>query len=473
MEQGVAGPVAGVAERGRVRTELGFVALMLGMLLAQLDTNIVVAALPSIGGDLGAGTAIAGVTAAYLLTVTVTTPLAGKLGDVLGRRAVFTASVGVFAVGSVACALSGSMLALVVSRALQGVGGAGLIVIAVSTLGQLFDKAELVRRQVWLTAVTAVSALAGPPLGGILSAGWGWPAIFLVNVPFCFVAMVIGVRGLPGRQTPAGVRGFDVLGTVLVAVVAAGVVLLGSFDGLARSVVWAPVLVVLVVVGAWSFARWERQAVDPLIPPSLFASRGLARSIAVTGLSGIALFGTFTFVPLAVIAGTGYDTAAVSGLLVALTGGQLAVTATFSVVARRYPRMASWGRLGLGMGVVGMGLLALLPGLSHAGPGLAVPVAVVGLVLAGAALGLSMQAYTLLGITTAPPAHFGSAMATLTFARQLGGSLGAAVFGWVVIVLPASSAALSVALGAASVALLAGFVIAPRAGDEPEVEAAG
>jgi MFS family permease len=453
-----------VAGRERLRTELGFVALMLGMLLAQLDTNIVVAALPSIGGDLGAGAAIAGVTAAYLLTVTVITPLAGKLGDVVGRRTVFALSVGVFAVGSVACALSGSMLALILARALQGVGGAGLIVVAVSTLGELFDKAELVRRQVWLTAVTAVSALAGPPLGGVMSVAWGWPAIFLVNVAVCLVAVVIGVRGLPGRQAAVGLRDFDVLGTVLVAVVAAGVVLLGSFDGLARSVVWAPALVVLVVAGAGFFVRWERRAVDPLIPPSLFASRGLARSIAVTGLSGIALFGSFTFVPLAVIAGTGYDAAAVSGLLVALTGGQLAVTATFSVVARRYPRMAPWGRLGLGTGVVGMGLLALLPGLSHAGPVLAVGVAVVGLVLSGAALGLSMQAYTLLGITTAPPAHFGSAMATLTFARQLGGSLGAAVFGWIVIVLPGSSAALSVALGAAAFALAVGFVVAPRCG---------
>jgi MFS family permease len=117
-----------------VRREQAFVALMVGMLLAQLHTNIVVAALPAIASDLHAGAAIAGVTAAYLLTVTVTTPLAGKLGDLLGRRVVFVGSVLIFALGSLACALSGSMLTLVLARAVQGVGGSGLIVTAVSAL---------------------------------------------------------------------------------------------------------------------------------------------------------------------------------------------------------------------------------------------------------------------------------------------------------------------------------------------------
>jgi MFS family permease len=451
-----------------VRTELGFAALMLGMLVAQLDTNIVVAALPTIARELNAGTAIAGVTAAYLLTVTVTTPLAGKLGDVLGRRAVFAASVIVFAIGSLACAVSGSMLTLVLARALQGVGGAGLIVTAVSTMGVLFDKAELVRRQIWLTAVTAVSALAGPPVGGFVSAAWGWPAIFLINVPVCLVAVVIGTRGLPAGNGASSWRDFDVLGTVLVAVVASSVVLLGSFHQLANSVVWAPILVVLAAAGAGCFAACECRAANPLIPPGLFASRGLARSIVVTGLSGVALFGTFTFIPFAVIAGTGHDATTVSGMLVALTGGQLAVTATFSIVARRYPRMVPWGRLGLAMGVVGLGLLAVVPVLSGATPAVTTTIALLGLALSGAALGLSMQAYTLLGITSAPPAHFGSAMATVTFARQLGGSLGAAVFGWFVIVLPTSSIALSVALGGAAVVLVAGLAVAPRALDEPE-----
>lgn len=131
-----------------MRTELGFLALMLGMLLAHLDTNIVVAALPSVGRELGAGAAIAGVTAAYLLAVTVATPLAGKLGDVLGRRAVFVASVGVFAVGPVACALAGSMGVLIGARAFQGIGGAGLIVTAVR--GRVVGRARCRGSRGWI-----------------------------------------------------------------------------------------------------------------------------------------------------------------------------------------------------------------------------------------------------------------------------------------------------------------------------------
>ena len=463
-------PGSGSGRTVPARVEFAFFALLLGMLLAQLDTNIVVAALPRIGADLDAGPAIAGVTAAYLLTVTVTTPIAGKLGDILGRRAVFVGSVVVFAAGSLACALAPSMLLLVAARAVQGVGGAGLIVTAVSTLGVLFDKTELIRRQVWLTAVTAIAALAGPPAGGYLSEWAGWPVIFLVNLPVCVLAIAIGYRGLPGKSGTTSLRGFDLTGAVLMLVATSGIVVLGSFEQVASSPVLAVAILALSVLATIAFARRERRAADPLIPPAIFASRGLSRSIIVTGISGIALFGTFTFVPLAVIAGTGYDVSTVSTLLVALTAGQLIITATFSVVARTFPRMVPWGRLGLILGVVGLGLLAILP-LANGWPSpVVLGVAVVGLALSGAALGLLMQAYTLLGITTAPPEHFGSAMATLTLARQLGGSIGAAAFGWLLITMSGSSDTTVAILTVATLLLAIGLVVAPQRRDEPEAE---
>ncbi|TAK69773.1 MAG: MFS transporter [Actinomycetota bacterium] len=438
------------------------------MLLAQLDGNIVVAALPSIAADVNAGTTVAGVLAAYLLTVTVTTPVAGKLGDVVGRRLVFVGSILVFATGSLACALSDSMLALILARAVQGIGGSGLVVTAISSLGELFDKSELVRRQIWLTAIMAISALAGPPLGGFVATVWGWPAIFFINLPVCVVALAIGARGLPATAARSSLRNFDVAGTALIAVVASAIVVLGSFDGLGSSPVWAPGLVTLAVAGTVAFVARERHASDPLIPPELFASAVLTKAITATGLSGIALFGTFAFIPLAVIAGTGYGTAAVSAMLIALTGGQLAVTATFSVVARRYPRMVPWGRLGLAIGVVGLGLMAVVPLLSERSPAVVVALTLVGLALSGAALALSMQAFTLLGLTTAPRTHLGSAMATLTFVRQLGGSIGSAAFGWLLITLPTSPTALSVVLGLAALALVVGLALAPGRADESE-----
>lgn len=448
------------------RVELAFFGLLLGMLLAQLDTNIVVAALPKISTALEAGPAIAGVTAAYLLTVTVTTPIAGKLGDIVGRRAVFAASVLVFAVGSLACALAPSIVLLVASRALQGIGGAGLVVTAISTLGVLFDKTELIRRQIWLTAVTAIAALAGPPTGGYLAEAAGWPAIFLINVPVCMLAVAVGYLGLPGRSRTAALHGFDITGAALMLVATSCIVVLGSFEPLAGSPVLATAILALAAVAAVAFVRRERRAPDPLIPPAIFAVTGLARSIAVTAIGGIALFGTFTFFPLAVIAGTGYDLSTVSTLLVALTAGQLAVTASFSIIARKFSRMAPWGRLGLLLGVAGLGLLALLPLIAGVPDPVVPAIAVAGLALSGAALGLLMQVYTLVGISTAPPEHFGSAMATLTLARQLGGSIGAAAFGWLLITMSGSTHALTAILGAAAVLLVAAIGFAPRPRDE-------
>jgi MFS family permease len=462
-----AGSPDGTAVKRSLATELGFAALLVGMLVAQLDTNVVVAALPVIATDLQAGSALAGVTAAYLLTVTVTTPLAGKLGDVLGRRTVFTLSVLVFAAGSLACASSPTMPLLVASRALQGVGGAGLIVTAMSTLGQLFDKAELVRRQIWLTGVMAVSALAGPPIGGFVASQLGWRYLFLINLPVCAFAAVIGLRGLPATVDRTSLRTFDAQGVLLIAAVATSIVLLGSFGELANSALMAGGLLLVAISSSIAFVARERRARDPIIPLDLLTSRGLGRSIQGTFLAGVALFGTFTFIPLAVIAGTGYDTSTVGGLLIALTGGQLAISITFSFLARKYSRMVVWGRLAFAIGVMGLGLLAIVPQLSSVSRPTVLAVAVGGLALSGAALGLSMQAYTLLGITMAPPGQFGAAMATLTFARQLGGSLGAAVFGWMLIGLPSGPEALTAILASAGAVMAIALFVAPRSADEP------
>src|SRR4051812_13335414 len=200
----------------RTATEAAFVGLLLGMLLAQLDGTVVVAPPRVTPADLGEPGAVAGVSAAYLLTVTVSTPVHGRLGDLLGRRAVFVGALLVFAAGSALCAATPTFPVLVAARALQGIGGGGLVVSAVTGLGELFGPAERIRRQVWVTAVFGVSALAGPPVGALLAAGPGWRWVFLANLPLCAVALAIGVRGLPGPR-PVASRGFDLAGTVLVA----------------------------------------------------------------------------------------------------------------------------------------------------------------------------------------------------------------------------------------------------------------
>ncbi|TDC74503.1 MFS transporter [Streptomyces hainanensis] len=446
-----------------------FCALLIGMLMAQLDTTIVVAALPSVTDDLASGGAVAGVTAAYLLTVTVSTPVHGTLGDLLGRRAVFRGALALFALGSVACALAPTLPALTAARALQGLGGGGLVVTAISALAQLFGRQEMVRRQGYLTGVLAVSTLAGPPLGGLLAAGPGWRWIFLVNLPLCALAALLAADGLPGRagRAAGGPRlRFDVAGTALVTLVGVGVVALGASESLARGP--GAVVVLAVVLGcAAAFVAVERRSAAPLIPPALFADPGVARSVASTALAGTALFGAFTFVPLAVQRGTGVGAGAIGLLLLALTGGQLLATVAFSVLARRYAVLPDWGRLALVMGAVGMAGLAVLPVSSGDGGVLALGLAGGGMALTGAALGLSLQAYTLLAQGRARPDLIGATMGTLAFARQLGGSLGTAAFGWVVLAAPSERAGLTLALGVAAGCLVAALLVAPRRRDDP------
>lgn len=430
--------------RGR---DAAFAALVLGLLMASLDTSVVVAALPSIGADLGDPGAVGGVTAAYLLAVAVATPVHGSLGDRWGRRRMFVGSVTAFAVGSVACALASDLVALIAFRAVQGLGGSGLIVAAVAAMAELFDRVELVRRQGWLTAVFALSSIGGAPLGGLLAAVAGWWSIFLINLPICVVALFLGVCSVPGTWRAGRIR-FDWTGAVLVAVVGGCVVVLGS----GATPGWAPVLVAVALAATVAVVQVERRAAAPLVSPRLFADARLARVVAVTFLTGVALFGSFTYVPLAI----GVARPAATGLLlVPMSVGQVLVTTGFALLARRWPRVTVWGRFGLVLGVAGLLATAALP-LLQPGPTRLVAV-VVGLACSGAALGLSMQAYTLLAQTWAPPDILGAGMATLTFARQIGGSLGIAIFG--LLTLPA------VFLVAAAALLVAVFA-APRAADD-------
>jgi MFS family permease len=441
------------------RRNLAFVAVLLGMALAQLDMTVVVAALPALGRELGAGSAIIGVTGAYLLTVTVATPILGRLGDLYGRRAVFLGSITVFAAGSAACAAAPGIEALIVARAVQGIGGGGLIVGAISVLGELFGKAELIRRQGWQTALFAVSSLGGPPLGGLLAGGPGWRWIFLVNLPICLPALGFGARALPGAVGGGPRERFDLLGSLLVAVSGTAVVALGSVGGLARSPLWTPVLLAAAGLAGAGFVTVQRRSASPLIPPKVFADRVVTRSVLVTALSGLALFGTFTYVSLAIAAGSGGDPSRTGLLLTAMTAGQLAVSASFAVLARRWPRMVPWGRLGCAFGVAGLTSLALSTRIA----GL-----ISGLVLVGASFGLCTSAYTLLGQSRAARDVLGATMGAFSFARQAGGVLGAALFGWLAVLTTGSldRAGLTVVFLAAALAMLGALLTSPRSGDE-------
>lgn len=449
--------------------DVAFIALMLGMLMAQLDTNVVVAAIPVITSDLNLGSAIAGITASTLLTVTVSTPIWGKLGDVLGRRTVFVASVSIFAIASVLCATAVSSAMLIAGRALQGVGAGGMIVTAVSTVAIIYSKDELIRRQIWLTAVFAVSSLAGPPVGGLLANMWGWRSIFYINIPLCIAAVVIGALTIPTRQKSGSMEKFDFPAAIAIVIGGTSLVALGSSETVATSFAYATAAC-LVTVAAVIFLAWhEQRALSPLIPPGLFKIPILKGSIVTTLLVGVSLFGTFTYIPLALTTGAGIGSEYVGPLLLALTGGQLVIITSFSLLVRKYKNLMVWNRFAISIGTVGLSVLAAI---SLVPEQISIVVASLGLFLSGAALGLSLQVLTLMGQSSAPPDQIGSAMGTITFTRQLGGVIGAAGFGWVAILAPVGSAAPAAVLGTAAILLLAAMFFLPGksyyAADNPE-----
>ncbi|MEU5260728.1 MFS transporter [Amycolatopsis sp. NPDC021455] len=434
---------------------LVFAGLLLGMAMAQLDGLIVTAALPSIGADLHARTGLVAVTAAGLLTLTVATPLHGRLGDLYGRRVTFAGSVLVFAAASAWCAAAPGVGSLIAARALQGLGGSGLIVTAMSALGELFDRDELLHRQGWQTAVFAAATLGGPPLGGVLAAGPGWRWIFLVNLPLCVPALLLGLRGLPANPRRDREK-FDVPGSVLLAVAGSAVVALGTFEDLARSPLWTPVLVGVTAVAGFLFVRRQRRTPSPLISPKVFADAVLARAVLVNGLAGAALYGTFTYVAL--VAALSAEAAGTGLLLVAMTAGQLTLSASFAALARRRPEMTAWGRFGCLLGTAGLAAVAVAAALGGRPWLLAL-----GLFAVGAAFAVCTSAYTVLGQTRADRALMGVTLGSLTFARQAGGLAGAAVFGWLALATTGGlgAAGLTVVFGAAAAVMLVAWLTAP------------
>ncbi|MFJ7410447.1 DHA2 family efflux MFS transporter permease subunit [Streptomyces sp. NPDC098077] len=399
-------------------------ALLLGMLLAALDQTIVSTALPTIVSELGGLDHLSWVVTAYLLAATAATPLWGKLGDQYGRKKLFQTAIVIFLIGSALCGVAQNMPQLIGFRALQGLGGGGLMVLSMAIVGDLVTPRERGKYQGLFGAVFGVTSVLGPLLGGFFTEHLSWRWVFYINLPIGVVALVViaAVLHIPVRREKHTI---DYLGTFLIAAVATALVLVASLGGTTWA--WSSPqiigLAVLAVVLLVAFVAVERRAVEPVLPLKLFRIRTFSLVAVISFVIGFAMFGAMTYLPtfLQVV----HDiTPTMSGVhMLPMVIGLLITSTGSGQIVSRTGRWKVFPITGTAITAVGLVLLHQLDENSSTWLMSAF------FFVFGAGLGLVMQVLVLVAQNSVSYRDLGVATSGVTFFRSIGSAFGVAIFG--------------------------------------------
>ncbi len=401
-----------------------FAALMLGMFLAALDQTIVSTALPTIVGDLGGLNHLSWVVTSYLLASTVSTPIYGKLGDMVGRKPVFLAAILIFLAGSMLAGLSQSMGELIGFRALQGIGAGGLMVSAQAIIGDIVPPRERGRYIGLIGSVFAVASVAGPLLGGFLVDNLSWRWVFYVNVPVGAFAILIVITRLH-LHTPAIRHRIDVLGAGLLSGGVGALILLTTWGG--TQYAWGSATIVGLGIAGVAllavFVWWEGRAAEPIVPLRLFRSSVFSVANAMGFAIGMAMFGAIIFIPLFLQLVYGASPTSSGLRMLPLMAGLLVASIASGRAISKMGRYRVFPIAGTAVLVGGMFLLSLLR------VGTAPWLASVYMLVVGVWIGLVMQVLVLVVQNDVRPQEIGVATSTATFFRSVGGAFGVAIFG--------------------------------------------
>jgi len=402
-----------------------FSALIAGMLLSSLDQTIVSTAMPTIVGDLGGVEHQVWITTAYILATTIVMPVYGKLGDVLGRRWLFIIAIAIFTAASIGCAFAGDFWTFVVFRAMQGLGGGGLMILSQAIIADIVPANERGKYLGPLGAIFGLSAVAGPLLGGFFVDHLTWQWAFYINIPVGIAALVIALFALtlPSKRATNPI---DILGILFLSIATTCLIFFTDFGGdkdhgWGSFATWAWGIGMLLAAVAFVIA--EARAKDPIIPLSLFKNPIFINATAIGLALGIGMFAAIGFVPTFLQMSSG-TSAAASGLLmipmmVGLIGTSI-VSGMAITKTGKYKLYPILGTIITGIAMVCMTTLAA-----------STPIWLicVYLFIFGAGLGLIMQVVVLVVQNAVPAAQIGTATSTNNYFREVGAALGTAVFG--------------------------------------------
>lgn len=402
-----------------------FAGLMVTMLLASLDQTIFSTALPTIVGQLHGVDEMLWVTTAYILASTIMLPVYGKLGDLIGRKGLFIGAIAIFIVGSIIGGMATDMTTLIVGRAVQGLGGGGLMLLSQAIIADVVPARERGRYMGIMGGVFALSSVAGPLLGGYFTDGPGWRWGLWMNVPLGILAIASAVFFLRLPKNTKGKPTIDFTGMGLLAIASTCLVLVTTWGGTTYD--WDSATIILLIAGfvvsAIAFVMVERRAAEPIMPLHMFKERNFNLTTGAGLIIGIAMFGALAYLPTYLQMVTGVNATQAGLLLIPLMAALLVTSIVSGQLVSKTGRYKWLPITGTAITAVALFLLSTMT------PTMPVWVICAYLAIMGLGLGTCMQLLVLIVQNTFPNSQVGTATASSNYFRQIGASIGSAIVG--------------------------------------------